>query len=306
MRVFVCEELIKNLKSNVEKIEEACKHLEENNYEAFYIYTFALFESAVCESIRHILIAFPEKISSEKYPKLKLKDIYDNISSPQYILYTLVDMEIKSTSKGDAKSLLERAKGICSIELNYDEKLLSNISLERNRLTHDNTISNQQYILGALHSSDFDFNIDKCRKYIEVLLNILREFSDEIESKYHKYTKYKLVKDLWNNVFSTPLLRFEDCIIIRDWGNDYRVISFSFEHIKSVLSSISSSEKLYLAVLIQQYAGSVNDDLFNFRDIPMMASISSKNILYDVLQVFSVYPTLFNGTNINCDELKDY
>lgn len=304
----MCEELVKNLKANIEKIDEAYRQIEEKNYEAFFIYTFALFESAICEVMRHILIAFPEKISSEKNPKLKLRDIYNNISSPQYILYTLVDMEIKSITKGDAKSLLDKAERVCSVKLKYDEIILGEISVERNRLTHDNTISNQQYILGAMHSGKTTINGVKCKEYVEVLLNILQVFLDEIESKYQSYTKYKLVKDLWNNVFHTPLLTFKDCVRIRDMDYGKGVIkevSFNFEHIEAVSKSISSSERFYLALLLQQYSGSVNDSLFKFNDIPMLASISSKNIIIDILQVFSVYPSLFNGTYINGSDLND-
>lgn len=309
MRIFVCGELMKNLKVNIEKIEEAYKQANDKNYEAFFIYTFALFESAVCESMRHILIAFPEKIPSEKYPKLKLKDIYSNISSPQYILYTLVNAEIKSIRKGDVKFLLDEAKDICSIELKYNEESLDNISSERNKLTHDNTISNQQYILGEGYSNTSNFfNVDKCRKNIMFLLDILRDFSSKLELKYQKYTKFKLVKELWESVFDTPLLRFEDCIVIRNWAfenNNKKVVGFNFEHIKSVSKSISSGEKFYLAILLQQYSCSANDQFFKFNDIPALVSVSSKYLLNDILQVFSVYPNLFNGMNIDGSDLNE-
>lgn len=300
MRIFVCRELIKNLVANIEKIEETHRQIRENNYEAFFIYTYALFESAICESMRHVLTAFPEKISNEKYPKLKSKDIYDNLFSPQYLLYSLVDTEITNIKKGNAKSLLEKAKAICSIELNYNEKYLDDITIERNRLTHDNTISNQQYILGEVYPSKHDFNVEKCKNHIEYLLNILREFLSKLELKYKKYTKYKLVKELWEIVFDTPLLRFEDCITIRNRLSDdnKKIIGFNFEHIKTVFKSISSGEKFYLALLLQQYSGSANDQFFKFKDIPALASVS-KHIIHGILHVFSVYPNLFNGLDID-------
>jgi len=154
MRIFVCEALLENLNVNIIKIQEAFNEVNNKNYEAFFIYSFGLFESAVCEIIRHILTIFPEKILREKFPKLKLVDIYNNISSPQYILYTLVDAEVKSIRKGDAKSLLDEAKNICSIEINYDEKLLYNISKQRNKLIHENTIQSNNifWVKGTLES----------------------------------------------------------------------------------------------------------------------------------------------------------
>lgn len=303
MRIFVCKELIENLKVNINKIEEINVKVNDKKYEAeaFFIYAFALFESAICESIRHILTVFPEKISSEKNSKLKLKDIYNNISTPQYILHALVEAEIKSIRKGDVKSLLDKAKEMCSVELKYSDELLENISLVRNKLTHDNTISNQQYILGEKYFNTSNFKIEKYKEYIVSLLDILRRYSDSIELKYKKYSKYKLVKELWERVFRTPLLRFEDCITIRNsFENDNtKVIGLKFEHIKSVSKSISSSEKFYLSLLLQQYSGSVNDQFYKFNDIPALVSISSKDLLNEVLQVFSIYPNLFNGMHID-------
>jgi len=66
MRIFICEELINNLEFNINKIKKIQSKIDMDNYEAYFIYTFALFESALCEAIRHILSAFPEKIKSEK------------------------------------------------------------------------------------------------------------------------------------------------------------------------------------------------------------------------------------------------
>jgi len=123
-----------------------------------------------------------------------------------------------------------------------------------------------------------------------------------MKSKYKKYTKYKLIKDLWDNVFQTPLLRFEDCIIMRNSAigdNCKKVVGFNFEHIKNISNSISSGEKFFLALLLQQYSGSVNDQFFMFKDIPSLVSVWPKYILNDVLQVFSVYPNLFNGMDID-------
>lgn len=34
--------------------------------------------------------------------------------------------------------------------------------------------------------------------------------------KYEKYSRYRLLKELWNTLLETPLLKFEDCILIRE------------------------------------------------------------------------------------------
>jgi hypothetical protein len=66
MRIFICEELINNIESNINKIKKIPTNIDKDNYEAYFIYAFALFESALSEAVRHILRSFPEKINSEK------------------------------------------------------------------------------------------------------------------------------------------------------------------------------------------------------------------------------------------------
>lgn len=95
MRIFICEELIDNLESNINKIENIQSKIDMDNYEAYFIYTFALFESSLCEAMRHMLNAFPEKINSEKQLSLLANDIYTNVFSPQEIFETLVENIIK-------------------------------------------------------------------------------------------------------------------------------------------------------------------------------------------------------------------
>lgn len=75
MRIFICEELINNLELNINKIKEIQDKIKLENYEAYFIYAFALFESCLSEAMRHMLKAFPEKINSEKQPSLTVKDI---------------------------------------------------------------------------------------------------------------------------------------------------------------------------------------------------------------------------------------
>lgn len=48
-------------------------------------------------------------------------------------------------------------------------------------------------------------------------------------------------------------------------------------------------------MLLQQYNTSINSDLFNSNDIPMLVSIASNEKIHLFLHVMSIYPHLFNG-----------
>jgi hypothetical protein len=301
MRVFICQELIDDLRVNIEKVKDMYRQLDEKNYEALFVYSFALFESSICEVIRRILAAFPEKLSDEKQPKLKNSDIYNNIYSSNYILYSIIDAEIKSISKGNAQAHLQTVQKLCAVKLTFERGTLEKVSEYRNRLVHDNTISNSEYILGEGSSKGKKLSIENTKIFINILTNILSELELHLKTKYQKYTKYKLIKNLWEEVFDTPLLKFEDCILIRTdvFDENKNVVGLNFDHLKSAVRSISSSEKFFLSLLLQQYSGGINDQLFKFKDIPSLVSITSKTTINKILHVFNIYPNLFNGVRID-------
>ena len=288
MRIFICEELINNLESNINKIKKIESMIDKNNGEAYFIYAFALFESALFEAIRHMFRAFPEKINSKKQLILSAEEIYSNIFSPQDIFETLVENEIKKESKGSAKIVVEKAENICAIKLSYEVKRLDNISAKRNQITHENTPSRQSDL-------NEDFKSD-----IAYLLDLLAEFSLRIKERYSKYTKYKMLKDFWSILFDTPLLVFENCVFLRKdfMDSKSKIVGFNFDYIKKASKSISSSEKFFLSIILQQYSQNINEGLFKFSDIPMLISISDKKKIYIFLHVMAIYPYLFNGMNI--------
>ncbi|GEN89783.1 hypothetical protein [Oceanobacillus sojae] len=301
MRVFVCEEMIHNIEVNIDKIKNIQSKFDEVNYEAYYIYAFALFESAVCEAIRHVLTSFPEKIRKNLELKISTNVIYNNIYSPRLILAELIENEIKKINKGSAQSIVSEAEKICNVNLTYDKRFLKEISDVRNKITHESTDSKQEYLYGSSYYSSQRYSLDKLRELISYLLVILQSFAEELEKKYQKYNRYKLLKELWNTLLETPLLKFENCISIgknNNFGGEKMQVEFNFEYIRKVSTSISSSEKLYLSMFLQQYNTSINSEFFSFSDIPMLASIASKEKIYMFLHVMSIYPHLFNGMSI--------
>lgn len=306
MRIFICEELINNLKANISKIKIMQPKIDSDNFEAYFIYTFALFESALCEAMRHMLSAFPEKISNEKQLSFSTDVIYGNMFSPQAILSTIIDGEIKKMGKGSAQTIISEAQRICGVKFLYEQSRLKEISFSRNLLTHENTTSQQEYLLGQQYHRKENYDIERSKKDIAYLLGILESFSSEVENRYSIYTKYKLLEALWNILFNTPMLKFENCVLIREWTTEAgrrKVVGFDFDYIQTASTSISSGEKFYLSMLLQQYSTSINERYFQFNDIPMLVSIADKENIYIFLHVMTVYPYLFNGMSME-EEFK--
>lgn len=308
MRIFICKELINNLDANIGKIKEIQPKVDKYNYEAYFIFAFALFESALCEAMRHMLSAFPEKINSEKQFTLSSDVLYKNMFSPQMILSSLIDSEIKKISKGSAHAVIAEAERICAIQALHERNRLEEISHFRNLLTHANTPSKGEYLLGLQSESKNHFTLELAKRDIAYLIDVLESFALEIANKYRKYTVVRLLQDLWNTLFNSPLLRFEDCVLIRAGatGNtEKKIVGFHFDYIEKISNSISSGEKFLLSMVLQQYSVSLNDQYYKFRDIPMLVTMGDKRNLYMFLHVMTVYPYLFNGMDMKDNFQED-
>lgn len=203
--------------------------------------------------------------------------------------------------KGNALALLQIAQSLMAIGLTFNRSAIEEVSEYRNRLVHDNTISNREYILGGRTVNSNPFSLEKANILIDILTKVLSELELCLKTKYQKYTKFKLIKDLWEEIFATSLLKFEDCILIRRGAFDKNtnVVGINFDHLETVVKSISSGEKFFLSLLLQQYSGSINDRYFKFEDIPSLVSISSNTKINKILHVFNIYPNLFNGVSID-------
>jgi len=303
MRVFICEELIYSIEENIRKIKliQSKMNIENSDiifFEAYFIYVYAIFESSYCEAMRRMLNAFPEKISGEKQLPLTTKDIYDEYS--QYEIITiLVEKVIRNINKGSAHAIIRETQSVCSIQVEYDAAYLNSISDYRNQITHENTPPMQKN--GLEHNQEKEIMISKYKNFVKYLLEMLEQLSLRFKEKYGKYTKEKMLKSLWNTLFDTPLLNFEACVYIGDgFGGDSKkkVVRFHFDHFEKVSSSISSSEKFFLAAIFQQYNASINERFFKFSDIPMLVSISDKKKIYTFLHIMTQYPYLFNNMNM--------
>jgi hypothetical protein len=133
--------------------------------------------------------------------------------------------------------------------------------------------------------------IDEATKYAKFLNDLLHKIHNEIKVKYAKYTKEKMLRDLWKYTFETPMLPFD---VIWDLSSDSLHVR-NIEKIKPYVSSISGGERFYLAFWFQQYSSALNDSFFKFNDIPGLVSISDKEMIHFLIKVFEKYPYLVNG-----------
>lgn len=139
---------------------------------------------------------------------------------------------------------------------------------------------------------------------LTVLSKILNNIKNGIMQVYFKYTKEKLVRDLWNYVFTTPLLLFDKIWKVDNAGE----LRFGdFEYIKKVSTMICRSEQLFLAVFFQQYNTTINQEINPYTRIPALIGLDEcnkekliKNYFYFQLFSFVFLWREYGGLNGSC------
>lgn len=296
IRFFVSDDvtsLISKRKMEINSYATMLMRTDEKYIEPIFVYSYSIFESTITEILRYYLNAFPEKINKN----INIgKEQLLSTSMTHDILVSYIEEYIRKYSSKTLSEYLRFFKETLDIDASLDLPLVDKISKQRNIIVHDNFKRD----LLSLYINNVKApcsNGAELLRYIRSLNEILDIISAKICSKYAEYTKEKLVRCVWNSVFSTPVLRFDDI-----WNFDVNGVLFikNFETIKEKVEIISSTERLFLAIIFQQFNNSINEKLFSFREIPSFVSLDneSKNKLIELINFFKYYPLFFGGEEI--------
>lgn len=117
------------------------------------------------------------------------------------------------------------------------------------------------------------------------MLKILLFTHSEIKVKYEKYTKYEAIRIIWNYIFNTPLLTFENCWIVEH----NKILGFNLSEVNKISGCLSSSEKTLLAYWLQNFNNSIADKFFSFDEMLMQVSLNEDKY-YFLVELFNKYP----------------
>ena len=296
IRFFVSDDvtsLISKRKMEINSYATMLMRTDEKYIEPIFVYSYSIFESTITEILRYYLNAFPEKINKN----INIgKEQLLSTSMTHDILVSYMEEYIRKYSSKTLSEYLRFFKETLDIDASLDLPLVDKISKQRNIIVHDN-FKRDLLSLYINNVKALCSNGAELLSYIRFLNEILDIISAKICSKYAEYTKEKLVRCVWNSVFSTPVLRFDDI-----WNFDVNGALFikNFETIKEKVKIISSTERLFLAIIFQQFNNSINEKLFSFREIPSFVSLDneSKNKLIELINFFKYYPLFFGGEEI--------
>jgi len=224
--------------------------------------------------------------------KVNLLPLYEHPLYSGYFMAELVNTEVKRLNKGNAKELL--CSSLSIFDIAYDQFIkyfteLDVVSENRNKLVHENVKRPGNYIYSPRISEKRDeiITYELYVQHLEVLINVLSDFRMEFAKKYGKYTMRKLLRDLWNEIFTTPLLPFEKCF------RSGESIELDISFLETVKNSLSSSEQYFLSLFLQNHNGELQQKWF--RRLPGFVSITDKEKIFKILHLFMLYPHLLQS-----------
>ncbi len=296
IRFFVSDDvtaLISKRKIEINSYAEILMRTDEKYIEPIFVYSYSIFESTITEILRYYFNAFPEKI--DKNINIGKEELLST-SMTHDILLSYVEEYIRKYSSKALSEYLHFFEKTLDIKISLDLLLVDKISNQRNIIMHD-SFKRDLLSLYIYNEKLPCSNRAVLQSYVRFLNELLDIISDKICSKYAAYTKERLVRCVWNSVFSSPILRFDD---IWNFDTNGALSIRNFEAIKEKVKDISRTERLFLAIIFQQFNNNINEELFSFRELPPFVSLDneSKNKLIKLIDFFKYYPLFFGGEEI--------
>lgn len=269
-----------------------------------FTYQVSKFEITLNEILKMFLNAFPEKIPEKSFRPTKEKVIENSES----LISSVVDSYINELSYKNLHEYLKAFVDITGIDKNTDDIIDKLIEMKetRNLLVHNDLKVNEIYIMKCKsykRASDENINksIDFDEKYIKECLNLCLDFIDsylltKLQMKYKDYTKIKAMKEIWDYLFNTPILKFDEF-----WEHDGTYLHYfkmDEEELKAKITvGCSTTEKMSLFYLLIQYNDSLAEAYLNkyqYRLLPLgnLYGKRKENHIY-LQEVLTKYPTLF-------------
>ena len=296
IRFFVSDDvtaLISKRKIEINSYEKILMRTDEKYIEPIFVYSYSIFESTITEILRYYFNAFPEKI--DKNISIGKEELLST-SMTHDILLSYVEEYIRKYSSKALSEYLHFFEKTLDIKISLDLLLVDKISNQRNIIMHD-SFKRDLLSLYIYNEKLPCSNRAVLQSHVRFLNELLDIISDKICSKYAAYTKERLVRCVWNSVFSSPILRFDD---IWNFDTNGALSIRNFEAIKEKVKDISRTERLFLAIIFQQFNNNINEELFSFRELPPFVSLDneSKNKLIKLRDFFKYYPLFFGGEEI--------
>ncbi|WP_101696241.1 hypothetical protein [Clostridium minihomine] len=281
-RNFLLWNIVKNkADTSIQEIENVLYQLKTNEnkivLKSLFVYGVSTFENALSDILKEFFKAFPEKIpeSSFSFSKEHI------INNTDIILDIFLESAINKLTYGSLEKYLSTFTQVLAIDkIEQDIDKLIEIKETRNLMVHNNLIVNSIYLSKCKPSciradekkisKELPFDKDYAYNSIELCAIILRDcIVIPLEKKYNSYTKIKAMKEIWEYLFNSLILEFDDYWEYDKLGN-LKSFKLDEEDIMSYFKiSFSTTEKILVSQIMLHYWGSLRNidgisiDIFN-------------------------------------------
>lgn len=266
-----CLASINELELTIEQLQKS-----ENSIviKSLFVYGVSTFENAMTDILKEFCKAWPQKMLGKEISLSKEQILNDT----EVIVDTLLESSINKFIYGSLEKYISEFTKLLAIEEIPHVSELIEIKETRNLIIHNNMIVNAIYLSKCknecVRATEQDINkqlpfdkkyaYDSLKLCIDVLSdNILAKLKD----KYGSYTKIRAMKEIWDELFNSPILAFDDYWEYDDAGNLRHFIN---KNIGDYFNSCySTTEEILVGKIMMHYWGSlqnikgVNIDLFN-------------------------------------------
>lgn len=270
---------------------------------SLFVYGIATFENALTDILREFCKAFPQKIPQKEFKLLKDQILNDT----EVIVEMFLDSAINKLTYASLEDYLVELTKLLGIDMIPHLSELIEIKETRNLLLHNNLVVNSIYLSkcksDCIRADEKDINklIPFEKDYAYNSLKLCADIFEksiviELRSKYSSFTKIKAMREVWDSLFCSPKLNFED---YWEYDEEGRLLGFKLERgiLEANLSvAYSATEKILFSYIYMHYAGSlqgiegINIDIYN----PAYLYGDRKDKFLYLQRVLFRYPALFS------------
>jgi len=261
--LLTCKNLTKPTIQALDRIEKIRQRKVEDSdsiiLEGLFVLAVSSFEHSILDTIKIYLSFIPEKLDIKS----------ENLSKDDLIngepLAQAIENKVNAISYKNISDILNYFISLTSIESDFitdgDLDSLLEIKATRNLLIHNNLVVNNIYketagskIREPDHTGRLKIDNDYLLSTLVSLKTVLENIQVKLNLKYSSFTKIKATKNLFDYLFNTPILRFED-IFKFDEKTD-SIFAYDSKKVKRIKDNLSSSESLFFNIWLAHFTGS--------------------------------------------------
>lgn len=221
--------------------------------QGIFVLAVSKYENMILDVITLIARAFPEKLTAMPMNVDLL------IEAEFSILDELAELNTNKIAYKNIAEILKDFEKITGVKVDvFAQSTISKIQeikATRNLLIHNDLVVNRFYLDQAgndIRVRDIGSKLELTKPYItdscHLLLSACDIFYEQLSEKYGRYTRIKVIKDVWKYLFPTPILPFDDF-----WEVDEKLGIITRTKKKFPNDSLSNSEEIFLNVWMTHF-----------------------------------------------------